>query len=50
MEKTNTTSTPETIQKYIDMEIVEFIDSLTNNKSFTEINSMIKLFDIEQIS
>lgn len=45
----NTNNTPETIQKYIDMEIVSYIDNLTNTKSFAEINGMIKLLDQEQI-
>lgn len=44
----NNTNKPETIDKYTDMDIVEFINDLTANKSFTEINAMINLFKIEQ--
>ena len=39
---------PETIDKYADMDIVEFITNLTEQKSFVEINAMINLFKIEQ--
>lgn len=41
-------NTPETIDKYADMDIVEFITNLTEQKSFVEINAMINLFKIEQ--
>lgn len=40
---------PETIDQYIDMNVVDFIKKVTEDKSFTEINSMIQLMDVEQV-
>lgn len=38
---------PETINQYIDMDVVQLIKTVTVNKSFSETNGMIKLMDME---
>jgi len=38
----------ETINQYIDMDIVEFTEKVTATKNFTETHSMIKLMEMEQ--
>lgn len=37
-----------TIQAYIDLDIVNFITDLTETKSFSDINGMIKLLEVER--
>lgn len=38
----------QTIQQFIDMDIVPFIEDLTEKKSFSDINSLIHLMDMEK--